>query len=47
MSRLAGAGGAAESALVNAQAHGSRPEAGACAESEKRVHITKFTGKLS
>jgi hypothetical protein len=44
-SRLAGAGGAAESALMNAQAHGGQPEAGGGAEDKANVHVTKFTGK--
>jgi hypothetical protein len=46
MSRLAGAGGAAESALMNAQAHYDRPEAGGVEGGELRVHVVKFTGKL-
>ena len=42
-SRLAGAGGAAERALMNAQAHSGQPEVGGVKGSDLRVHGTKFT----
>ena len=46
MSRLAGAGGAAESALMNSHAHANQAEAGDVEGDESRVHLTKFTGNL-
>jgi hypothetical protein len=44
-SRLAGAGGAAEGALMNDHANPGQPEAGGGAEGKASVHVTKFTGK--
>ena len=44
MSRLAGAGGAAESALMNDHADASQPDVGGVAGSNNRVHDKKFTG---
>ncbi len=38
MSRLAGAGGAAESALMNDHINPGQPEAGGVAESHVRLH---------
>ena len=46
MSRLAGAGGAAERALMNDHADPGQPKAGGIAGSEKCVHTIKFTGKM-
>lgn len=45
MSRLAGARGAAERALVNDHTDPGQPEAGGVAESETGVHDHKFTDK--
>ena len=39
MSRLAGAGGAAESALMNEHAHSNQREAGGVEGDELRVHM--------
>ena len=46
MSRLAGAGGAAESALMNDHTRPGQPEAGGVAGDDVRIHGVKFTGNL-
>ena len=46
-SRLAGAGGAAESALMNDQTHGNSCEASGGEGDELRIHGLKFTGKFA